>query len=85
MPKNSHKKVKIVERKLGRERADGQADNIHKVIEVDPRLTEERRMCVMVHEALHLSDWEIPEEKVTEMAEFIAPILWRHGYRRVIQ
>lgn len=79
------KKVKIIERKLRREGADGQADNIHKTIEIDPRVSEERRMVVMVHEALHLADWDMPEEKVTTMAEFIGPILWKHGYRRIMQ
>lgn len=79
------KKVKIVERKLLREKADGQADNIKKVIEIDPRVSEDRRMVVLVHEALHLADWDMPEEKVTKLAEFVGPVLWKHGYRRIMQ
>ena len=83
--KLSPQKVKILERKLRREGADGQADLIHKTIEIDPRVSEERRCVVLVHEALHLADWDLPEEKVTALAEFVGPILWRHGYRRTIQ
>jgi hypothetical protein len=79
------KKVKIVERKLGRERADGQANIIERTIEIDPTVSEERRVVVMVHEALHLADWDLPEDKVTQLAEFVGPILWKHGYRRTIQ
>lgn len=77
--------MRILEKKLGREKADGQADIIHKVIEVDPRVDEERRLCVMVHEALHLADWNIPEDKVVQLSEFVSPILWKAGYRRVSQ
>lgn len=86
MPKKLNpKRVKIVERKLGREDADGTADNLHKVIEVDPRVNEMRRLNVIVHEAIHLSDWSLPEAKVKEMADFISPIVWKAGYRRVVE
>lgn len=81
----SRKKIKVVERKLGREVAWGQADNLAKVIEVDPRLSEKRRLTVLIHEAAHLADWDLSESRVTAMAPKIAKVLWEQGYRRILQ
>lgn len=61
------------------------ADNLNKVIEVDPRLSEKRRVTVIVHEALHLADWDLSESRVTAIAPKIAKVLWDHGYRRIRQ
>lgn len=81
----SRKKIKVIERKLGREVAWGQADNLHKVIEVDPRLSEKHRLTVIVHESLHLADWDLSESSVTAIAPKIAKVLWEQGYRRIKQ
>lgn len=79
------RKVKVIEKKLGREVAWGQADNLNKVIEVDPRLTEARRLTVLIHEAIHLADWNLSESHVTRLAPKVAKVLWQQGYRRVRQ
>ena len=75
------KPPKIRERKLGRERADGQQEP--GLIEVDPRLTAKRRLLVVVHECLHevAPEWE--EERVEEAAEVISSVLWTDRWRRI--
>ena len=78
------RKVKIVTRKLGRERAWGQHEGgSPSVIELDSRLTTRRRLTVLVHESLHEADPDMPEWKVTRMAPKIAEILWTDNWRRV--
>jgi hypothetical protein len=76
-------RVRIVERKLGREKALGQAYHGLNVIEIDPRQPESERLDTLVHELMHLLEPEWSEERVVDAASWMAAILWRQGYRRV--
>lgn len=76
-------RVRIVERKLGRERALGQAYQGINVVEIDPRQPESERLDTLVHELLHLLQPEWSEERVEASAAWLAAILWREGYRRI--
>jgi hypothetical protein len=80
----SPKKVKIVERKLGQERAWGTSDE-KGLIELDPRLPEADRLTILVHEALHVAGPELTEEQVCRLGKAVGPIIWGQGYRRVLQ
>ena len=77
------KKVKVVEKKLGRENAYGLAWHGDNVVEIDPRQTEEERLDTLIHELLHLMEPEWEEEKVEACAAFLASLMWKQGYRRV--
>ena len=44
-------------------------------------LIGQRRLEVIIHEALHACMWDIDEEAVDETAHDIARLLWRVGYR----
>lgn len=40
-----------------------------------------KRMEVIIHEALHILDWNKTEEEVEREAVVIAKTLWKQGYR----
>ncbi|MEN6624148.1 MAG: hypothetical protein ABFD50_21700 [Smithella sp.] len=84
--KSAKKKIKIVETKLGRQQSLGLWQKVNKnttVITIDERLKGFQRLMIVTHEALHevCPDWT--EEKVQEVSEFLASVLWRCDYRHV--
>lgn len=80
----SRRTVKIVERKLGREKADGQhwSDGL---IEIDPRQTPKGYLGTLVHEALHEAYPDLEEDDVLRGDAILTEALWRMNYRRVSQ
>jgi len=80
----STKHPKVVEKKLGREKAYGQAHDNKNLIEIDPRQKARRHLRTLVHEKMHkmYPDWS--ENKVDNESKHIAFFLWEQGYRKVI-
>lgn len=89
MPRRPKKKKvpPVVERKLGRHRCIGLAieEDGYQRIELDPRQPEKERLNTLIHEAIHLVDFDIPESKVIRLANKAAAVLWKQGYRRTIK
>jgi hypothetical protein len=87
MPRKKAKKVKVIWRPLGKERAWGQAttDAARPVIEVDPRLSPRRELEVLVHEAIHICWPDKNEKDVDRAGKVISAVLWQENYRRVLQ
>lgn len=85
MPKRrtKTKQIKLIYRKLGRDKAYGMAYPAEKVIELDPRLNSKFALSVLVHEALHIVFPEMSERKVNRAAPKIAKVLWGAHYRWV--
>lgn len=85
MPKKS-KSPKIVWRKLGKERAWGQAihDERYPLIEIDPRLGAKRQLEVLCHEQLHISLPDLSEAQIDRLGKEVSNTLWRQNYRRVL-
>jgi len=81
------RKVKVVTAKLGRQRCIGLAieEDGKQTIIVDPRQPEKERLNTLIHEAIHLVDFDIPESKVIRLANKAAAVLWKQGYRRTIK
>jgi hypothetical protein len=77
------RRLKIVERKLGRERAWGLrwADGL---IEVDPRQKSRAYLDTLIHEVLHECLDELSEKKVVSTAGMIAEAVWGAKYRRIM-
>ena len=86
-PKPKPKKViTLVERKLGREGAHGQAVNFdtdNPIIELSPDLHGRDRLTVLVHEAMHVAFPAMSERQVIRAGKVISAILWADNYRRV--
>lgn len=79
------KKLKVIERKLGRERAWGQAVSGEFLIEIDPRQAPKEYLDTIIHEALHIiePDWE--EYKVCRTSRQLSALVWEMGYRRILK
>jgi hypothetical protein len=83
IPKKHPKKIKVVEKKLGKEKAWGQAWSGENLIEIDPRLKGRDRLGTLCHEVGHLSFEEATEDEILEFEEKITQVLWDQGYRRI--
>jgi hypothetical protein len=77
------KRLKVVEKKLGRERAWGQAYKGEKMIEIDPRMKSKQRLNVLIHEALHIHFPDLSETAVDKAASFLSNTVWEDQYRRI--
>jgi len=87
MSRKKARKVKVVWRPLGKERAWGQA-TMHPrrpLIEVDPRLSPSRELEVLCHEALHIAFPKMTEKEVDRAGKVVSRVLWSQNYRRVVQ
>lgn len=80
--------VSLEEKKLGRERAYGQAWGIGddrstaRKIQVDSRQRESTILNTLLHESLHVIFPELPERAVVLAANSLARALWAANYRR---
>lgn len=79
------RKLILTERKLGRERAAGQAFPEDGLIEIDPRLKPRQWLSTLVHEAVHIAFPDADERSVARAERIITRILWRAGIRRIYQ
>ena len=75
--------MKVVYRKLGKEKAWGKAHIDSNTIEIDPRLNGRKKMEILIHEALHILNPEMSETKVLEQGRKIANVLWKQHFRQV--
>ena len=80
----SSRKPKVVFRKLGREKAWGQATIGENLIEIDPRLGARRQLEVICHEQVHLTFPEMSEPQVDRAGKDLCKMLWSQNYRRVL-
>ena len=78
------KVARVVWRKLGKEKAWGQATIGENLIEIDPRLGARRQIEVLCHEQVHLLFPEMRETEVDQAGKRIAALLWAQNYRRVL-
>lgn len=71
----------IANRKLGREKAWGLCWK-DGTIELDPRMSERKRLEITIHEVLHHQFPEMPENDVLRHSKGLYRVLWKQGYRR---
>jgi hypothetical protein len=75
--------MKVVYKKLGKQRAWGQAHVDSNTIEIDPRLRARKKMQILIHEAMHILNPDWSETKVIEQSTRMAKMLWSQHYREV--
>lgn len=75
---------KVIHRKLGKEKAHGQAFTDTGVIEIDSRLKGIEHLDTLIHESLHCLNPKWGELKIQGHATELARVLWEQGYRRTI-
>jgi hypothetical protein len=74
---------KVVIKKLGKQRALGQAFTDKNLIEIDPRQKPQSLFDTEIHEFLHIRfpDWS--ETKVKTEATALRKFLWKQKYRKI--
>lgn len=77
------KKIKVVDKLLGRQKAVGQAYTDAKIIEIDPRQRSKKYLDTLIHEMLHVYNPDWSETKVTKTANEMTEIIWNKNYRRI--
>lgn len=77
-PKRKHPKV--IERKLGRERALGMCYS-DGLIEIDERIKGKLRLDTLIHEYLHHKSPKMREKAVNSLASSLADFLWQNKVR----
>ena len=76
-------KIKVIDKKLGRQHAVGQAYADAKVIEIDPRQTSKNYLDTLIHELLHVYNPDWSETKISKTATEMTQIIWKKNYRRI--
>jgi hypothetical protein len=77
------RKIKVRERNLGREKADGLSWEDDALVEIDPRQSEEERLDTLIHESLHILLPRFNEMQIRGLSKRLAPLIWKDGWRRV--
>lgn len=77
-------KIKIIYRKLGRQKAHGMA-SIDGIVELDERLKGKKHLEILIHEVLHLLYPRNSENTIVKNSVTLTRILWEEGYRRIDQ
>lgn len=75
-------KIKLIYKKLGREKAYGMADS-DGVIYIDTRVKGKKHLELVIHECLHILYPMDSEEAIVDKSVTLCKILWKEGYRRV--
>ena len=83
MARKIPRKIKVKERKLGREGAYGQAWKSAALIEIDPRQTERARLDTLIHETLHVILPDHSDTAIRGLATRMVRVIWKDGWRRV--
>lgn len=81
MSKRRIKKIKVKFRKLGRERAWGQAWS-DGIVEIDPRQGQKRLLNTLLHELLHILEPSWSESHVMKVADTLCNYVWMARFRR---
>lgn len=76
-----NKKIKVVYRKLGKERVWGWSHSAG-FIELDPRLKGKKHLEMILHECLHYLNPLDSENDIIKKSILIANTMWEDGYRK---
>lgn len=79
MVKSSNTRIKIIYKKLGRQRVYGQVDGYP--IEVDERLKGVKKLEIITHECLHYLFPHLSEEEIIAKSIKLAKTLWYEKLR----
>lgn len=77
------RKIKIVYKKLGREKLWGQAHVDEWTIEVDERLRGKKKIEILIHEAQHILFPEKDEDYIAWALAVITRMLWSQNIREI--
>ena len=75
-------RIKIVYRKLGREKLFGLASS-DGTIEIDSRIKSKKHLEILIHEILHILNPKDSEAQIVKKSITLTKLLWEQGYRRI--
>ena len=75
-------KIKIIYKKLGKEKAHGISFSDGEVI-LDPRLKGKKHLEILIHEVMHILNPKDSEQAIIKKSVTLCKILWTEGYRRI--
>ena len=76
-------KIRIIIRKLGKEKAVGQAYQGENLIELDPRQDNKEFLSTAIHEVVHILYPDLTEKQVIHAEKVLTDVIWRLNYRRI--
>jgi len=76
-------KIRIIIRKLGKEKAVGQAYQGENLIELDPRQDNKEFLSTAIHEVIHILYPDLTEKQVIHAEKVLTDVIWRLNYRRI--
>lgn len=86
-PKKKRKRklhnIRVIERKLGRERNWAQHISGLGIIEIDPRQSSKKFLNSLIHELMHELRPELTDRQVRRVAAVLTDIIWKKNYRRI--
>lgn len=77
--------IKVIERKLGREKAWGQQWPGDRLIEIDPTQDSKDYLDTLIHETLHELFPRASEDTIEKAAATLTDIIWKCRYRRLMK
>ena len=77
------KKITVIDKKLGREKAYGLAYSGDMLIEVEERQDSKDYLDTLIHEMLHCFAPAWGEKRVADTANEMARVIWDKNYRRI--
>lgn len=77
------KKIKVIYKKLGKEKVYGFANLGDNEIEIDVRLKGKKHLEIMLHECLHILYPEAEEDEIVRNSIILTNTIWWEHYRRV--
>lgn len=75
-------RIKIIYRKLGREKLYG-LSSTDGIVEIDSRLKSKKHLEILIHEVLHILNPNDSEEEIVKKSITLTKLLWKQGYRRI--
>ena len=75
-------RIKIIYRKLGREKLYG-LSSTDGIVEIDSRLKSKKHLEILIHEVLHILNPNDSEEDIVKKSITLTKLLWEQGYRRI--
>lgn len=77
------RKIKVIYKKLGRNKVYGFANCGDDEIEVDSRLKGKKQLEIIIHESMHLLLPDAEEDEIIEKSVILTNTLWYQGFRMV--
>jgi hypothetical protein len=76
-------KIKIIYKKLGRERLWGEANLDDNSIVLDSRLKGRKALEILIHECSHCILPSLNEDEIVRISTILTKVLWSENYRRI--